>query len=678
MHHSPAQMTQHPPAPQVRWRWLVAAALVVLGALSGFSAQALSLGRLQVQSALGEPLRAELELRDVSVADANSFRVAVAPAATFRAMGIDYQPALSEIAFNLQLLPEGRAVLKINGGRPVTVNFLDLVLDISWASGRITRDFTLLIMPSSMQPPVSPVAPAVQQAPAPAAEPTPPPAAAETLTPTVPAPASPASASSAPATAAPKPAAVAATGDARLRVKAGDTASALAVQAKSVNVSLDQMLLAMLRNNPDAFVANNVNRLLAGAELSLPSADQAQAMDPVEARKSILLQSQDFDAYRQQLANKAKEANIAPGGRTASGKVQSTLKDGSPSAAATDKLTLSKGGVQAGGSAEEKLSQQRKAKDDAERLAELSKNIKDLSDLGKKSLPATATAGSQTPAAVNAPAAADASLPAVNLPAPPAMGEDKPNLIDRLSKDDAVLPAAGVFLSLLLVWVLLRLRRKGPAQEIPQSFDAPSLNMTAEEAATYVRVSEQTFISNAERAATPLPPEDPLYKARKELEGGRDMVAEALLRTALDKTPKRIDIMLELMDLCVQSEDSVGFEALAVRALGAMGGPGPEWSEICLKGQSLDPSNPLYGPTQPTPKTSPFPKLDFDLELQAGPSPGVIAANEPAVRNADISIVSPAPVAASSATAADFDMNSISLDLQPPEAAGDKPPPKAP
>ena len=438
------------------------------------------------------------------------------------------------------------------------------------------------------------------------------------------------------------------------------------------------MLLAMLRNNPDAFVANNVNRLLAGAELSLPSADQAQALDPVEARKSILLQSQDFDAYRQQLANKAKEANVAPAGRTASGKVQSAVKDASPDAAATDKLTLSKGAVQAGGSAEEKLSQERKAKDDAQRLAELSKNIKDLSDLSKNSLPATAPAGSPAPAATNVPAAADASLPAINLPAPPALGEDKPNLIDRLSKDDAVLPAAGVFLSLLLVWVLLRLRRNRPVQEIPQNFDAPSLVMTAEEAATYVRVSEQTFISDAERATTPLPPEDPLYKARKELEAGRDMVAEALLRTALDKTPKRIDIMLELMDLCVASQDSVGFEALAVRALGAMGGPGPEWSEICLKGQSLDLSNPLYGPTQPAQKTSPFAKLDFDLELQAGASPGVIAANEPAVRTADISMVSPAPVAPSSAPAADFDMNSISLDLQPPEADGDKPPPKAP
>ena len=667
MPNSPAMTTRLPAASPATWRWLVAAALLMLGGLSSFNAQALSLGRMQVQSFLGESLRAELELRDVSEADAKSFKAEVSPAATFKALGLEYQSAYTELAFNLQLLPEGRAVLKISGSRPVAVNFIELVFDFSWASGRTTRDFTLLIMPPATPGPVAPVAPAVQEAPAPAAAP----AAAAQMPAAVPAPATPA-----PAVQAPKPAA--AKGGSRLTVKAGDTASELAVQAKSVNVSLDQMLLAMLRSNPEAFVANNVNRLLAGAELSVPTPDQAQALDPVEARKTILLQSQDFDAYRQQLANKAKEANVAPAGRTASGKVQSAVKDASPDAAATDKLTLSKGAVQAGGSAEEKLSQERKAKDDAQRLAELSKNIKDLSDLGKNSLPATAPAGSPAPAATNVPAAADASLPAINLPAPPALGEDKPNLIDRLSKDDAVLPAAGVFLSLLLVWVLLRLRRNRPVQEVPQNFDAPSIDMTAEEAAAYVRVTEQTFISDAERATTPLPPEDPLYKARKELEAGRDMVAEALLRTALDKTPKRIDIMLELMDLCVASQDSVGFEALAVRALGAMGGPGPEWPDICIKGQSLDPANPLYGPKLPAPQTSPFAKIDFDLELNPGASPGVVAANEPAVRNADIAMVSPAPVAPSSAPAADFDMNSISLDLQPPEADGDKPPPKAP
>ena len=668
MPNSPAMTTRLPAASPATWRWLVAAALLMLGGLSSFNAQALSLGRMQVQSFLGESLRAELELRDVSEADAKSFKAEVSPAATFKALGLEYQSAYTELAFNLQLLPEGRALLKISGSRPVAVNFIELVFDFSWASGRTTRDFTLLIMPPATPGPVAPVAPAVQEAPAPAIST---PSAAAPMPAAVPAPATPA-----PAVQAPKPAA--AKGGSRLTVKAGDTASELAVQAKSVNVSLDQMLLAMLRSNPDAFVANNVNRLLAGAELYVPTPDQAQALDPVEARKTILLQSQDFDAYRQQLANKAKEANVAPAGRTASGKVQSAVKDASPDAAATDKLTLSKGAVQAGGSAEEKLSQERKAKDDAQRLAELSKNIKDLSDLSKNSLPATAPAGSAAPAAASAPAVADASLPAINLPAPPALGEDKPNLIDRLSKDDAVLPAAGVFLSLLLVWVLLRLRRNRPVQEVPQNFDAPSIDMTAEEAATYVRVTEQTFISDAERATTPLPPEDPLYKARKELEAGRDMVAEALLRTALDKTPKRIDIMLELMDLCVASQDSVGFEALAVRALGAMGGPGPEWPDKCIKGQSLDPANPLYGPKLPAPQTSPFAKIDFDLELNPGASPGVVAANEPAVRNADIAMVSPAPVALSSAPAADFDMNSISLDLQPPEADGDKPPPKAP
>ena len=667
MPNSPAMTNRLPAAAPATWRWLAAAALLMLGGLSSFNAQALSLGRMQVQSYLGESLRAELELRDVSEADAKSFKAEVSPATTFRALGMEYQSAYTELAFNLQLLPEGRALLKISGSRPVAVNFINLVLDFSWASGRATREFTLLIMPPAAPEPVAPLAPAVQETPASSAPPAP--AAAAPMP--APAPSTPA-----PAVQAPKP--LAAKGGARLTVKAGDTASALAVQAKSDNVSLDQMLLAMLRSNPEAFVANNVNRLLAGAELSVPTPDQAQALDPVEARKTILLQSQDFDAYRQQLANKAKEANVAPAGRSASGKVQSAVKDASPGAAATDKLTLSKGAVQAGGSAEEKLSQERKAKDDAQRLAELSKNIKDLSDLSQNSLPATAAAGSPAPAAANAPAAADANLPALNLPAPPAMGEDKPNLIDRLSKDDAVLPAAGVFLSLLLVWVLLRLRRNRAVQEVTQNFDAPSMDMTAKEAATYVRVSEQTFISDAERATTPLPPEDPLYKARKELEAGRDMVAEALLRTALDKTPKRIDIMLELMDLCVASQDSAGFEALAVRALGAMGGPGPEWPDICIKGQSLDPANPLYGPKLPAPQTSPFAKLDFDLELPRGASPGVIAANEPAVRTADFSMVSAAPVAPSSAPAADFDMNSMSLDLHVPEADGNKQPPKAP
>jgi pilus assembly protein FimV len=664
MHHTPALMTQHPPARQGGWRWLLTAALLVMGALSGFSAQALSLGRLQVQSSQGESLRAELELTDVSVADANSLRVAVAPAATFRAMGIDYQPVLSELAFNLQLLPEGRAVLKITGGQPVTTSFLDLVLEISWASGRITRDFTLLIVPSGTQAPVLPVAPAVQQAPspAPAAELTPPPVPAQTPTPTVTAPA-PATPPSAPA--APKPTAVAGTAGARLSVKAGDTASALAMQAKPINVSLDQMLLAMLRANPDAFVAGNVNRLKAGAVVELPDAEQALALDAAEARQTITLQSQDFNAFRQQLASNAKAADVAPASRAATGKVQSALAEKTPSAA-PDKLTLSKGALQGDASAEEKLSQQRKAKDAGERLAELSKNISELNDLGQRSNP-PAAAGSQAPAeapaaqsAASAPEAAIPNLPAVALPAVKAAAA--PNLIDRLAQHPAVLPAAGALLGLLLAWMLVRSRRNRANQEsLPQHA----------EVAPMTGGNPGPDAMMAMPPAAPLPEDDPLVLARAELARGRDLQAEAILRMALEQTPLRMDLLLEMMDLCVERQDSAAFEALAVRVLGAAGGPGPEWPLICLKGQLLDPTNPLYAPAEGAQQGSPFDNLDFDLELDANTAPAEASVSPSPDNNAK-----PARAAAPSG---EFDMGSLSLDLPtPPASASKKKPRKAP
>ena len=114
MPNSPAMTNRLPAAAPATWRWLAAAALLMLGGLSSFNAQALSLGRMQVQSFLGESLRAELELRDVSEADAKSFKAEVSPAATFKALGLEYQSVYTELAFNLQLLPEGRALLTVS------------------------------------------------------------------------------------------------------------------------------------------------------------------------------------------------------------------------------------------------------------------------------------------------------------------------------------------------------------------------------------------------------------------------------------------------------------------------------------------------------------------------------------------------------------------------------------
>jgi pilus assembly protein FimV len=469
------------------------------------------------------------------------------------------------------------------------------------------------------------------------------------------------------------------------------------MQAKTLNVSLDRMLLAMLRANPDAFVDGNVNRLKAGAVLELPGAEQALALNAAEARQTITLQSQDFNAFRQQLASNAKAADVAPASRAATGKVQSALEEKTAAAAAPDKLTLSKGGLQGGASAEEKLSQQRKAKDADERLAELSKNIRELNDLGQRSS-APAPAGSQATAeapaaqsAASAPAAATPSLPAVALPAVKAAVA--PNLIDRLAKHPAVLPAAGGLLGVLLAWILVRSRRNRAEQESLLRAGGDGLDAAPERRTEFVPMTDAALTADAgfdaktgiaampTFTAAPLPEDDPLVLARAELARGRDLQAEAILRMALEQTPLRMDLLTEMMDLCVERQDSTAFEALAVRVLGTAGGPGPEWPLICLKGQLLDPTNPLYAPAEAAPQDSPFDNLDFDLELDANAGPAEASANPAPVPSADnntqpASRVEPARAAAPSG---EFDMSSLSLDLPtPPASASDNPPRNAP
>jgi hypothetical protein len=115
--------------------------------------------------------------------------------------------------------------------------------------------------------------------------------------------------------------------------------------------------------------------------------------------------------------------------------------------------------------------------------------------------------------------------------------------------------------------------------------------------------------------------------------------------------------------------------------LGTAGGPGPEWPLICLKGQSLDPTNPLYAPTEAAPQDSPFANLDFDLELNTNTGPADTSVSAAPALSADnptkpVSRVEPA---SAPAQLVEFDMGSLSLDLpSPPASASDNPPRNAP
>jgi pilus assembly protein FimV len=195
-------------------------------------------------------------------------------------------------------------------------------------------------------------------------------------------------------------------GGEQVTVQRGDTASKIAGAHKPADVSLDQMLVALLQANPDAFVGGNINRMRAGAVLDLPGAAEAAAVPPAEARRTVTAQSRDFGSYRQRLAENAPTSNVAAASRKAGGKVQANVEDRNAAASAPDKLTISQGSASTR-AADEKLAQTRQAQDSSNRVAELSKNISELNKL---------KAGAGTGAA--APAAAAPSTPGIPVPAP--------------------------------------------------------------------------------------------------------------------------------------------------------------------------------------------------------------------------------------------------------------------
>ncbi|MDP3413837.1 MAG: fimbrial protein FimV, partial [Polaromonas sp.] len=127
------------------WRLgAVAAAIALAGTFASLQVQALGLGRVTVQSALGEPLRAEIDIPEINAEEAASLRASVASADAFKAAGLEYSAAVTNLQISLQRRPDGRSYLRLTSDRPVSEPFVDLILEARWASGRIVRDYTML------------------------------------------------------------------------------------------------------------------------------------------------------------------------------------------------------------------------------------------------------------------------------------------------------------------------------------------------------------------------------------------------------------------------------------------------------------------------------------------------------------------------------------------------------
>lgn len=614
-----------------RWQKtaLAAAAAAVLG-LWGTHASALSLGRIAVLSALGEPLRAEIDIPDINAEEAASLKASVASPEAFRAAGMDYNASMSGLQITLQKRPDGRSFLRVSSDRAINDPYVDLILEASWSSGRIVRDYTMLFDPPNLRQPQAVTATVPQVSPAPSRV---------APTPRAAAPASDAGRAAAPrptARQAPDaPAKVATTSPAKqLTVKAGDTASKLVAANRPAGVSLDQMLVAMLRANPDAFIGGNINRLRSGAVVDLPGAEDAQATSADEARQIVLAQSKDFNEFRRKLAGNAPVSEVASADRRASGKVEAQVEDKKSAAGTPDKLTLSKGAVQAKGG-EEKIAQERSAKEAASRAEELSKNIAELSKLSAAAAPAAAASAPQTAAEPAAAAAAAASEPAAAAsaaapevtasapateasapaPAPVASAPVKPpaaaapipveetSLLDELLGNPMIPAAAAGLIALLAGLGLYRVRQRKQAAQMdssflesrlqPDSFFGASGGQRVDTHDSGANGSSMVYSPSQLEAADDV---DPVAEADVYLAYGRDLQAEEILKEALRIHPDRVAIHLKLLEIYAKRRDVRNFESSAADAHRLTGGEGADWNRVCELGLGIDPGNTLFQP----------------------------------------------------------------------------------
>jgi pilus assembly protein FimV len=124
--------------------------LLVLAALLSAHAYAIGLGEIQLKSALNEPLNAEIPLLQVKGLGENDILVGIAPKDDFEAAGIDRLFFLASLRFSLDLNNSKGPLVHITTDAPVREPYLNFLLEVQWPSGRLLREYTLLMdLPAS-------------------------------------------------------------------------------------------------------------------------------------------------------------------------------------------------------------------------------------------------------------------------------------------------------------------------------------------------------------------------------------------------------------------------------------------------------------------------------------------------------------------------------------------------
>ncbi|MEQ1663085.1 MAG: FimV/HubP family polar landmark protein [Thiobacillus sp.] len=613
---------------------LIAAGLIAVPLL----ASAAGLGKMSVNSALGQPLEVEIELFAADKAELDSLAASLASDQAFRDAKVEYAPVLSSLRFAVEKKPSGKSVLKVTSSRPVNDPFVDMLIELNWPSGRLVREYTLLLDPpgtsgaqtvapvgvaapqvpaTPAKPVVTPFAPTVE-APKPAPAPVVKKPAADTVPP----------AESKPKPASPKPAPQAATN--KVAVKRGDTLAGIATRVRPEGISLEQTLVGLYRDNSAAF-DGNMNRLKTGKTLNVPNADALAAITPKEASREIKLQADDWRAYRQKLATAVTAtpaAQPAPG-QTSSGKIAPKVDDRAKPAsdAQKDVLKLSKTPAKSAkpdeaAALKEKLraqeedatAREKALKESDTRVAMLEKQVQDLQVLTemKEKAKREAEAKAATAAPVLAPPVPTPAVkpvaPVVNAPAPveTPVAEKwyEPLLANPMVWGSGV---AALGLGGVLWWMLAGGRRRKASATFEDSIMSggdvhPNTVVGAAASGGSINTGDTSFLTDFSQAglgAIDTHDVDPIAEAEVYMAYGRDAQAEEILKEAIVKTPDRHEIRVKLLEIYAARRNTAAFAGVAGDLYAALGSKSsPLWDKAAEMGRSIDPTNPLYGGVQ--------------------------------------------------------------------------------
>lgn len=237
---------------------ILAAATTLL--FTGTDVVALGLGEIRAYSGLNQPFQGEIALYDVKPEDQDSIQIALASQAAFDQAGIERYYDLTKLKFTLTTSASGETVITVTSREPIREPYLDMLVEVYWPQGQLVKEYTVLLEP------------------------------AERMTQPAKSPATPSRASSAANSTAATASAAAAGGAFPLMIGPVERGAGLWQLARAnapAGATVAQTALALYRNNQDAFTRGNINRLVSGKMLMIPTREELLALDPQTAEREF-------------------------------------------------------------------------------------------------------------------------------------------------------------------------------------------------------------------------------------------------------------------------------------------------------------------------------------------------------------------------------------------------------